>query len=172
MTHAPANSFPVFGGPEATNCNIVLICCQISFLLGQEKLWTNSIVILPKNAHLPLRDINKQHTCLYRSASVCMSVCHDNLSHQSQDEADNTRKLISGIWKTGRSIGQLRGFKGLLSQQEVGVTGMMVLSALQNGSSSSDCPVSFRAMTIPITVRDLKQSLDKQLFKSRYWYNC
>lgn len=70
--------------------------------------------------------------------------------------------------KTGRSIGQLRGFKGLLSQQEVGVTGMMVLSALRNGSSSSDCPVSFRAMTIPITVRDLKQSLDKQLFKSRY----
>lgn len=112
------NSFP-----DIANCNILWICCQISFLLGQEKPWTNSIVILPKHAHLPLREINEQPVCLYRSASVCTSICHESLSNKSPDVADNTSNLISGIWKTGRSVGQQRGFKGLLSQQEVGWLG-------------------------------------------------
>lgn len=97
-----------------------------------------------------------------------MSVCHDNLSNQSPDVADNTSKLISGIWKTGRHVGQQRGFKGShFTTESGGDWDDGVLSTLQNGSSSSICPVSFSTMNVP-TVRSHTLSLDKQLFKSHY----
>lgn len=87
-----------------------------------------------------------------------MSICHDNLSNQSPDVADNTSKLISGIWKTGRHVGQQKGFKGLhFTTGNLGDCDGM-LSALQNGSSSSVCPVSFFTMNIP-TVRSHTLSL-------------